>query len=108
MNFLVNKIILKKYGHMIITTIQQQCRKCGSTNIVNNGRNQCGGQQHLCKDCRAIGVLTPKQSYRPERREEMLRAGQERPSRCGISRIFGVSRNTLADWIKKHFTPCLH
>jgi len=86
---------------MIITTIHHQCRKCGSSNIVKNGRNQCGSQQYLCKDCRAIGVLTPKQYYSPERQEEILRAYQERPSLRGISRIFGVSRNTLADWIKK-------
>jgi insertion element IS1 protein InsB len=94
---------------MIITTIQHQCRTCGSTDIVKNGRNQCGRQQSLCKDCRAIGVLTPKQSDRPERQEEILRAYQERPSMRGISRIFGVSRNTLADWIKKklHALPSL-
>ena len=91
---------------MIITTIQHQCRKCGSTDIVKNGRNQCGSQQYLCKDCGAIGVLTPKQYYRSERREDILRAYQERPSMRGISRIFGVSRNTLADWIKKKSPRC--
>ena len=106
MNFLVNEIIVKKYGPMIITTIQHQCRTCGSTNIVKNGRNQCGRQQYLCKDCRASGVLTPKPSYSPERQEEILRAYQERPRMRGISRIFGVFRNTLADWIKKNFRPC--
>lgn len=107
MNFLVNERQLKKYGHMIITTIQHQCRKCGSLNIVKNGRNRSGSQQYLCKDCRAIGVLTPQSPYSPERREEILRAYQERPSMRGISRIFGVSRNTLADWIKKTPDPAL-
>ena len=101
MNFLVNEIILKKYGQMIITTIQHQCRKCGSTDIVKNGRNQCGSQQYLGTDCRAIGVLTPQHDYSPERQEDILRAYQERPSMRGISRIFGVSRKTLVAWIKK-------
>ena len=86
---------------MIITTIQHQCRKCGSTNMVKNGRNRSGRQQYLCKDCRAIGVLNPQYPYSPERREDILRAYQERPSMRGISRIFHISRHTLADWIKK-------
>lgn len=86
---------------MITTTIQQQCRKCGSPHIVKNGHNRCGNQQYRCKDCGAIGVLAPKQTYSPERREEILRAYLERPSMRGISRIFGVSRKTLAAWIKK-------
>ena len=100
--------MLKNYGHMITTTIQHRCRKCGSQNIVNNGHNRSGSQQYLCKDCRAIGVLTPKPpKYSPERREEILRAYQERPSMRGIRRIFGVSRKTLAIWIKKKLTHCL-
>ena len=88
-------------GDMITTTRQHQCRKCGSVNIVKNGHNRCGSQQYLCKDCRAVGVLTPKRQYSEARREEILRAYQERPSMRGISRIFGISRKTLAAWIKK-------
>ena len=89
------------HGNMLTTIMQHQCRKCGSPHIVKNGRNRCGSQQYLCKSCRAVGVLTPKRQYSPERREEILRAYQERPSMRGISRIFGVSRNALAAWIKK-------
>ena len=86
---------------MITTIIQHQCRKCGSINIVKHGRNRRGNQQYLCKDCRASGVLQPHQRYTPEDREQILRAYQERPSMRGIERIFGVSRRTLAQWIKK-------
>ena len=96
--------VLTKNDHMI-TTIYH-CRKCGSQNIISNGHNRSGSQQYVCKDCRASGVLTPKQRYSPERREEILRAYQERPSMRGIRRIFGVSRNTLAAWIKKNSRPC--
>jgi insertion element IS1 protein InsB len=89
-------------GRMITTTIQHHCRKCGSTSIVKNGHNRSGRQQYRCKDCRAIGVLMPKPPrYSDARREEVLRAYQERPSMRGISRIFGVARTTLAAWIKK-------
>ncbi len=71
-----------------------------------NGHNRSGSQQDLCKDCRAVGVLTPKRQYSEDQREEILRAYQERPSMRGISRIFGVSRNTLTAWIKKNFRRC--
>jgi transposase-like protein len=92
----------QKHGRMITTTIHHQCHKCGSTHIVKNGRNRCGSQQYLCKDCRASGVLTPKQTYSQERREEILRAYLERPSMRGITRLFGGSRKTLVAWIKKN------
>ena len=94
-------------GQMIISTIQYQCRQCGSPNIVKNGRNRSGSQQYLCKDCRAAGVLTPKHPYPPARQDEILRAYQERSSMRGIARTFGVSRNTLAAWIKKKSKACL-
>jgi insertion element IS1 protein InsB len=38
--------------------------------------------------------------YTPERKEEILRAYQERSSMRGISRIFGIARQTLANWLK--------
>lgn len=100
-NFLANTFIVTNDDRMIITPIQQQCRKCGSPNIVKNGHNRCGSQHYLCQDCRAVGVLPPKQTSRQERREEILRAYLERPSMRGISRSFGVSRKALAAWIKK-------
>jgi transposase-like protein len=91
---------------MIIQPTVQQCRKCGSTHIVKNGHNRSGSQQYRCKVCGAIGVLSPKQSYNPARKEEILRAYQERPSMRGIHRIFGVSRKALAAWIKKNSRRC--
>jgi transposase-like protein len=48
-----------------------------------------------------IAVLKPKVAYSEERKAEILNAYQERPSRRGIERIFGVSRQTLASWLKK-------
>ena len=91
---------------MITTTIQHQCRKCGSMHIVKNGHNRSGSQQYRRKDCGAIGVFTPKHADSPERQEESLRASLERPSMRGISRIFGVSRKALAAWIKKNSRRC--
>jgi transposase-like protein len=39
--------------------------------------------------------------YTREQKEMILRAYQERPSMRGIQRTFGVSRPTLASWLKR-------
>ena len=69
--------------------------------MVKNGKNRYGKQQFKCKDCGKQAVLEPTVVYSDARRAELLRAYQERPSMRGIARIFGLSRQTLANWLKK-------
>jgi len=45
--------------------------------------------------------LDATRRYTPERKEEILRAYQERSSMRGIRRTFGVTRKTLARWLKQ-------
>jgi len=78
------------------------CRKCGSTEIIKNGKNACGNQQYHCKCCGAYGVLEPEEKgYSEKEKQKILRAYRERSSMRAVERIFGVSRNTLARWLKK-------
>ena len=77
------------------------CTKCGSSNIVKNGKRATGQQKFHCHDCQAWGTLNPSVKYSEERKAEILRAYEERPSMRGIQRTFGVHRNTLAAWLKK-------
>ncbi len=86
---------------MIQEVLIHICRKCGSENIARNGHNRSGNAQYHCHDCNFFGVLKPKVSYTEDRKAEILKAYQERPSMRGISRIYGVARQTLAKWIKK-------
>ena len=59
-------------------------------------------RQQDCKDCGAHKVLDPEpRGYSEEEKEKILRAYRERGSKRAISRIFGVSRNTLNRWLKK-------
>ena len=70
--------------------------------MVKNGHNAYGNQQFWCKDCGKRGVLEPKHSYSAEQKEQILAAyTNERSSMRGIQRTFGVSRPTLAAWLKK-------
>ncbi len=48
---------------------------------------------------RCLG-LEPR-GYSEEEKEKILRAYRERGSKRAVSRIFGVSRNTLTRWLEK-------
>ena len=90
---------------MIIDEIPYTCRRCNSANLVRNGHNKYGNQQFLCKDCAKSGVLNPKHYRSEAEKEQILAAYRERPSMRGIARVFGISRNTLAKWLKKSRDP---
>src|SRR5215813_12926344 len=78
------------------------CYHCQSENLVRNGHTPKGKQKYLCKDCGRQSREKPKNtSYSKERRDEILRAYRESGSIRGLARIFGVSRNTVASWLKE-------
>lgn len=84
---------------MIIISEIKQCRKCGSEKIVKNGKTKAGKQKYHCKSCTCYGTLELTEKYTPERKAEILRAYQERSSLRGVSRTFGVARQTVAKWL---------
>ena len=86
---------------MIQETRTYQCTRCGSSNIVKNGRTRYGSQKYHCKDCGAYRVLRPKVRYMEEQKELILRVYQERASLRALRRLFGVSIPTVLRWIQK-------
>jgi len=85
-----------------MVTITQRCSHCGSENLKRNGHASNGKQRYSCKECKKQSRENPtSNAYSEERREEILRAYEERSSLRGISRTFGVARNTVSKWIKK-------
>jgi insertion element IS1 protein InsB len=86
---------------LIISIKIHNCPQCGSPHIVKNGRDKNGQQKFDCHTCRAYGTLAPSVPYSKSRKEEIMRAYQERASMRGITRIFGVARQTLAHWLKE-------
>ena len=85
---------------MIQKIITYVCRVCGSSNIVKNGTNKCGHAQYHCKDCGVYRVLEPVRSHSKEEKDKILRTYQERASLRGLERIFEVSRQTVAKWLR--------
>jgi transposase-like protein len=83
------------------------CRHCGSDDLVKNGfAPNNGKQKYLCHACGRQSREDPSSNaYPEERREEILRAYQERSSLRGLRRTFGVSPTTVLGWLKKSSHP---
>ena len=79
-----------------------RCSHCQSENLIKNGHAKNGKQCFRCKDCNKCGRENPgSNAYSQEAKAIILAAYQERASIRGLRRVFGVSRNTVAKWLKK-------
>jgi transposase-like protein len=85
-----------------MVTITVCCHYCGSKDVVRNGHASNGKQKYRCTSCKRQSRENPANNgYTQERREEILRSSQERSSVRGLTRTFGVARNTVKGWLKK-------
>lgn len=85
-----------------MVTQQISCYHCSSEKIVKNGVAPNGKQKYKCKTCGKQSREKPSvNGYEEERKEEILRAYEERSSLRGLTRTFGVARNTVTRWLKK-------
>jgi transposase-like protein len=61
-----------------------------------------GNQRFRCRACAKTFCLHPGTTAHPDAfQQHVLAACHERASLRGICRVFGISRNTLADWLEK-------
>jgi transposase-like protein len=78
------------------------CPACGSDSVIRHGTDAKGVQRYRCRACRYTFRADPKpQGYTPEQKAQILSAYRERASLRGLTRIFGVSRNTVTAWLKQ-------
>ena len=90
-----------------MVTITVLCQHCRSQNIIRFGLAPNGKQRYLCHDCGRRSRDDPSSNaYSDDEREQILRAYSERSSLRGLSRTFGVARNTVTKWIKKRDQSC--
>ena len=52
---------------MIVEMIVHTCPKCGSENIVKNGRDYKKAQKYHCYDCGAYGTVEEKESMKRQK-----------------------------------------
>ena len=85
-----------------MVTVVLICPSCRSQDLVHDGHAADGRQRYRCRACgRRSREQMRSNAYPEARREEILNAYQERTSLRGLTRVFGVSRQTVAAWIKK-------
>ena len=78
------------------------CPHCTSTHLVKYGFAPDGRQRFKCHTCGKQHREHPRSNaYTPEEQDTILNAAQERSSLRGLTRTFGVSRQTVTSWIKK-------
>ena len=66
-------------GALIMVTITICCQHCGSKDLVCNGHTSNGKQRYRCKSCKRQSRENPASNgYTEERREEIIKAYQER------------------------------
>ena len=83
-----------------------RCAHCGSDKLVSNGHAKNGRLRFHGKDCKKYGRQDPgSNAYDENTKAVILAAYHERPSLRGLTRIFGVSRNTVSAWLKKSQLP---
>ena len=80
----------------------ETCPHCNSVKLRKHGLARNGKQRYFCPECRRTSRPAPStNAYDEARKAEILRAYQERTSLRGLTRIFGVSRQTVTAWLKK-------
>ena len=78
------------------------CHECGSIHIVRNGKTKKGSPRYLCKDCGITRVIDPSEQYGETTHKLAIKAYQDRSSLRGVGRIFGISHQTVFNWVKKN------
>ena len=79
-----------------------KCHECGSLQIVKNGHTKKGSARYICRDCGVTRVLEPNEVYNDKQKELVIKAYQERSSLRGVGRVFGISHQTVFNWVKKN------
>jgi transposase-like protein len=77
-----------------------ECKKCGSTNTVKNGRTAAGQQQYHCRACGVYTVTDDRARERAIKMEIVDKLHREQVSQRGMARVTGISRPTIKRWLR--------
>jgi transposase-like protein len=84
--------------------MSQECPSCRSFNRqIKTGRNRCGTQRFLCRECGKTYTLEPKQQgYAEEVREKAVRLYVEGNNFRRIGRLLSVNHQPVVNWVNAY------
>ena len=84
--------------------ILMKCPKCGSDNIVRNGKIHNGKQRFLCKECGRQFIENPSKKIISQETKDIIdKLLAERISLAGIARVTGVSERWLQNYVNEKY-----
>ena len=84
-----------------MVTLTLTCSHCSSTDLIRFGHHN-NKQRYRCKGCgKTSRENKGSAAYDETTKAQILAAYHERGSMRAMTRIFGVSRNTVLAWLKK-------
>lgn len=87
-------------------TITVECPKCGSTDLVKNGKSKSGHQKCLCRSCRSyfqLGYTYKACEHGTE--EKVWDMSFNGAGTRDIGRVLSISKDTVTAMLKKKSTP---
>jgi insertion element IS1 protein InsB len=80
------------------------CLSCQSQNIIKNGSIHNHKPKHKCKDCGRQFILNPRKVYISQETKKLIdKLLLEKISLAGISRVTGVSKKWLQDYVNSKY-----
>ena len=84
--------------------ILMKCPRCGSDNIVRNGKIHNGKQRFLCKECGRQFIENPSKKIISQETKDIIdKLLAERISLAGIARVTGVSERWLQNYVNEKY-----
>ncbi len=82
--------------------VKLKCYHCQSESLVRNEKPTTANHAICVTTVALVSRDNPQpKGYTQEQREQILRAYEERSSLRGLTRTFGVARNTVSTWLKE-------
>jgi transposase-like protein len=85
-----------------MVTITLNCIVCDSEDVVKNGKQASGKQRYKCKDCgKTFQNNYTNKGAKPETKLMIIKMSLNGSGIRDISRVLGISTNTVLDVLKK-------
>ena len=85
----------------------ENCKNCGSSKLVKNGKNKLGAQRYKCKECRGTFIAgDARLKHGLEKRLKVINMYLEGVGIRSIERLEGVSDPLIIYWMR-HFAELI-